>query len=96
MTFNKESLVQRAKEDLAERLRISENDIETKSVNEKEFPDMSLGAPAEGEMAAQMISSGWHINLSADGKDYEYRADKYQLRLVGYDGTNHVIDIVKL
>ena len=91
MSFNKDSAVERAKQDLAERSGVAESDIETKSVNEQDFPDMSLGAPASGEMSAQMISSGWRINLSADGKDYEYRADKYQLRLVGYDGTNHVI-----
>jgi len=58
---------------------------------EKDFPDMSLGAPVDGEMAAQMISSGWQIELSAGGKTYEYRADKYQLRLKGFNGTNYVI-----
>lgn len=91
MSFNQESAVQRAKEDLAERLGVSQELIETDSVSEQDFPDMSLGAPADDEMAAQMISSGWRINLGADGKEYEYRADKYQLRLVGFDGTNHVI-----
>jgi len=53
---------------------------------------MSLGTPVADEMSAQMISSGWQINLQADGKDYEYRADKYQLRLRGFKGTNHVIE----
>lgn len=92
MSFSKDSAVQRAKKDLANRLGVSENEIETVSVNEKEFSDMSLGAPAEDEMSAQMISSGWQINLSADGKKYDYRADKYQLRLHGYKGKNHVIE----
>lgn len=92
MKFNKESAVERAKKDLAERSGIAVNDIETKSINEREFSDMSLGASVGGEMAAQMLVSGWQINLSATGKDYEYRADKYQLRLVGYNGTNHVIE----
>jgi hypothetical protein len=91
MSFDKDSAVERAKEDLAKRLDVSENEIETKSVSEQEFPDMSLGAPANDEMSAQMISSGWRINLGANGKDYEYRADKYQLRLVGFNGKNHVI-----
>lgn len=92
MSFNKDSAVQRAKKDLAERLDVAESDIETISVNEKEFPDMSLGAPAEDEMSAQMIASGWQINLRANGKKYDYRADKYQLRLYGYNGKNHVIE----
>ncbi len=92
MSFNKDSAVQRAKKDLANRLSISEKDIETASVNEKEFPDMSLGAPVGDEMSAQMIASGWQINLLADGKKYDYRADKYQLRLHGYKGTNYVVE----
>ncbi len=92
MSFSKDSAVQRAKKDLANRLGVSEKDIETVSVNEKDFPDMSLGAPAEDEMSAQMISSGWQIDLSADGKKYDYRADKYQLRLHGYKGKNHVVE----
>ncbi len=91
MSFNQDSAVRRAKEDLAERLSISEDEIETDSVNEQDFPDMSLGAPVDDEMSGQMITSGWRIHLGANGKTFEYRADKYQLRLVGFDGTNHVI-----
>lgn len=90
MSFNKDTAIQRAKQDLAGRLNISEKDIAA-SASEKDFPDMSLGAPASGEMSAQMISSGWQIDLSAGGKKYEYRADKYQLRLKGFKGTNHVV-----
>jgi hypothetical protein len=92
MKFNKDSAVQRAKSDLAKRLSVKENEIKDVSVSETDFPNMSLGAPADGEMAAQMISTGWKINLSADGKNYEYRADKYQLRLCGFKGTNYVIE----
>src|SRR5215210_1362023 len=92
MSFNQQSAVQRAKQDLAQRLGISENEIQLASVAEKDFPDMSLGAPVEDEMSAQMISSGWQIDLEAGGKQYDYRADKYQLRLCGFRGTNHVIE----
>ena len=92
MKFNRETAVERAKEDLARRLKVKESDVKTASVQERDFPDMSLGAPASDEMSAQMISTGWQINLKADGKNYEYRADKYQLRLRGYKGTNHVIE----
>lgn len=91
MGFTKESAVERAKQDLANRLKISESDITEGDVAKVDFPDMSLGAPANGEMSAQMISTGWRINLNAKGKDYEYRADKYQLRLKDADGNNHVI-----
>lgn len=92
MSFNKDSAVQRAKADLAERLDVSEADIKEISANEMDFPDMSLGAPVEDEMSAQMISSGWQITLEAEGETYEYRADKYQLRLRGFHGTNYIIE----
>ncbi len=91
MGFTKESAVERAKQDLAARLRLGESEIEEGSVTKVDFPDMSLGAPAADEMSAQMISTGWKIDLHAKGKTYEYRADKFQLRLKGYDGGNHVI-----
>ena len=91
MSFTKDSAVQEAKNDLAKRLSISADEIEEMSVEDTDFPDMSLGAAVEDEMSAQMISSGWRINLSAGGKDYEYRADKYQLRLRGFNGTNHIV-----
>jgi hypothetical protein len=42
-------------------------------------------------MSAQMISSGWLIKLRAHGKKFEYRADKHQLRLRGFKGTNHLV-----
>lgn len=90
MSFTKDTAVQRAIQDLAGRLSIPEKDI-TASASEKDFPDMSLGAPVADEMSAQMISSGWQIDLYAGGKKYEYRADKYQLRLKGFNGTNHVV-----
>ena len=92
MSFNQQSAVQRAKKDLAQRLDISENEIQLASVAEKDFPDMSLGTPVEDEMSAQMISSGWQINLTAGGKPFEYRADKYQVRLRGFKGTNYIIE----
>lgn len=91
MSLTQESAVKLAKKDLAERLGLNENDIKEGSVAKVDFPDMSLGAPASGEMSAQMISTGWKIGLNANGKQFEYRADKYQLRLKGFNGRNHVI-----
>ena len=92
MSFTKESAAEHAKNDLANRLKISVGEIKQKSISEMDFPDMSLGAGEKGEMSAQMISSGWQISLSAGGKKYEYRADKYQLRLRNFDGANYVIE----
>jgi hypothetical protein len=91
MGFTKEDVTAAAKQDLADRLGVDERSVEELSVTGREFPDMSLGAPADGEMSAQMIATGWEIKLGAEGKTYEYRGDKYQLRLVGFDGRNYVV-----
>lgn len=92
MSLTKETATQKATDDLAERLEIEQDSIKISSVEDKEFSNMSLGAAVNDEMAAQMISYGWSINLSADGEDYEYRGDKYQLRLVDFEGENYMIE----
>ncbi len=61
-------------------------------MTKSDFPDMALGASVGGEISAQMISTGWIIKLSAGSRSYEYRADKFHLRLVGFSGKNFVID----
>lgn len=91
MSFNKSSATERAKSDLANRVGVAESDIETISVEDTDFPDMSLGAPVADEMSAQMISTGWRINLRAGGKNYEYRADKTEMRLFDYEGANYIV-----
>lgn len=92
MSFTRESAVERAKTDLAARLKKDVSEINELGTADTDFPDMSLGAPADGEMSAQMISSGWQIKLGVNGKHYEYRADKYQLRLHDFEGENYVIE----
>lgn len=92
VSFSQESATERAKTDLAHRLKIAESDIKVSSIDEKDFPNAALGAAVENEMAMQMISSGWQINLEANNKTYEYRADKYQIRLCGFKGKNYIIE----
>ena len=91
MSLSRETTVETAKNDLAARLSISTGEIVEKGLVDKDFPDMSLGAPVANEMSAQMISSGWQIMLDAAGMSYEYRADKYQLRLKGFEGKNFIV-----
>jgi len=91
MKFTRESSVEAAKNDLAKRLNIAADEIEERGVTDTEFRDMSLGAASDGEMAAQMLVSGWRIALAANGRTYEYRGDKYQLRLHNFEGENYVI-----
>lgn len=91
MGFTRESALLRAKRDLAERTGVDEIEVQA-NVTERDFPDMALGAAEPGEMAAQMISSGWQIDLTLGGQKYEYRADKYQLRLYNFEGRNYVVE----
>jgi hypothetical protein len=91
MSFTRESAVELAKKDLAARLKIGVGEITEQGIADKDFPDMSLGAPEKDEMSAQMISSGWQIKLGVNGATYEYRGDKYQLRIHNFNGANHVI-----
>jgi len=91
MSLTGESATAAAKKDLANRLGVDADNIEEISVTKTDFPDMSLGAAASGEVSAQMISTGWEIKLGVDGKEYEYRADKYQLRLVNFEGCNYLV-----
>ncbi len=92
MSFTKLTAVELAKQDLAKRLKLPEAEVREFGVTDREFPDMALGAPEKGEMSAQMISSGWQIKLGAGGKTYEYRADKYHVRLHNFKGENYVIE----
>lgn len=91
MAPSKEEAIQKARQDLAQRLGVSESDIETHVVDEADFPDTALGAAGEDEMSGQMITPGWRIKLGAKGQSFEYRANQHQVRLHNYKGTNYRI-----
>jgi hypothetical protein len=91
MAQSKEDATQKARRDLAQRLGLSESDIETQAVEDTEFPDMALGAPEADEMSGQMITPGWRIRLRANGQSFEYRANPLQARLYNYKGGNYRI-----
>jgi hypothetical protein len=91
MAYTKEEAVESARRDLAGRLGVAEGDISDDSVEESDFPNTALGAPLDDEMSGMMITSGWRIRLAADGRTYEYRADRNQLRLYDFKGANYKI-----
>jgi len=91
MSINKDGAVQNARRDLAKRLNIDPADVKEQSVEDSDFPDMSLGAAEDGEMSGQMITPGWRIRLEANGQTFEYRADKNQVRLYKFKGKNYRI-----
>jgi hypothetical protein len=89
MSLSKNGAVENARNDLAKRLKIDAGEVKEKSVEDADFPDMALGASEDGEMSGQMITKGWRIKLEAQGKNFEYRADKNQLRAFNFKGKNH-------
>jgi hypothetical protein len=91
MSINKDGAVQDARRDLAKRLNIDPGDVKERSVEDSDFPDISLGAAEDGEMSGQMITPGWRIRLEANGQTFEYRADKNQVRLYKFKGKNYRI-----
>lgn len=91
MALSKDGAVENARNDLAKRLNLNPADVKERSVEDSEFPDMALGAAEDDEMSGQMMTSGWRIRLEAQGKTYEYRADKNQVRLYDFQGKNYRI-----
>ena len=89
MAISKDEAVEKARKDLAQRLNVDANTIKQQSVEDSDFPDMALGAGEDGEMSGQMITRGWRIQLEAQGKTFEYRADKNQLRAYKFKGKNY-------
>ena len=89
MAISKADAIAKARKDLAQRLNVDASAIKEQSVEDDDFPDMALGAAEDDEMSGQMITSGWRIRLGANGQNYEYRADKNQVRLVGFKGKNY-------
>lgn len=89
MALSKEKAIKKARQDLAERLGVSESDIETQTVVDADFPDTALGASVADEMSGQMITPGWRIKLRAKDQMFEYRANKQNLRLYNHEGENY-------
>jgi hypothetical protein len=91
MSNSKEDAISKARQDLAKRLGVKENDIKEGGVEDVEFPDTSLGAGTDDEMSGQMLTKGWRIRLRANNRSYEYRADRNQVRLYKFKGRNYVL-----
>ncbi len=73
---DKENLINKAKEDLAERLDVIKEEIKVKSTQKKDWPDSSLGCPKPGMMYAQVITPGYLIVLETVGKGYNYHTSQ--------------------
>lgn len=69
-------VVDRAVDDLAERMEIDRNQITVAAVEPVNWPDTSLGCPRPDMMYAQVITPGYRILLSYEGQTYEYHSDR--------------------
>ena len=71
-----QSLIERAKEDLAQRLSISMTEINLVEVVEVEWSDSSLDCPQPGMEYLQVIIPGYRIQLESGGNIYEYHSNR--------------------
>ena len=71
-----QNLIDKAKEDLAQRLSISITQIRFIEVNEVIWPDSSLGCPQEGMVYLQVLTPGYLIRLEYANNQYEYHSGK--------------------
>jgi hypothetical protein len=67
----KRAVVQTAREDLAQRLKISERSIELAGrVEEVTWPDACLGCPEAGMVDTQMLTPGFRVTVRSNNNLY--------------------------
>ena len=64
-----------ARHDLAGRLKVSTKDVRVSSVRAQTWPDAGLGCGVGDASSSPGETRGFLIELSHDGKDYEYHSD---------------------
>ena len=64
-----------ARADLAERFERDPAEVQVISVTAQEWPDACLGLADEGEVCAQVITSGYLVTLGLSGNEYTFRTD---------------------
>jgi hypothetical protein len=84
---SEDALVQRAKADLADQLSIRRDKIAVESVEQRQFPDASLGVPEPGRAYAQVVTPGYVIQLIAGDTVYEYHAGDDRVVLASGEGN---------
>lgn len=69
-----QTLIEYAREDLAQRLSVSPASIDLVEIDEVFWPDASLGCPQTGQVA-QDKTQGYLVKLAYAGNEFEYHAD---------------------
>ena len=70
-----QSLIEKAKADLAQRLSISASQINVRGIQNVLWPDDSLGCPQPGMTYTQALVQGYLIILESQGREFEYHAN---------------------
>lgn len=71
-----QSLIEKAKGDLAQRLSITAAEINVTETRDVTWPDASIGCPQEGMVYAQVLTPGYLILLEYANNQYEYHTGK--------------------
>jgi hypothetical protein len=71
-----QSLIEKAKADLAQRLSLSGTQINLVEFTEVEWSDSSLGCPQAGMDYLQVITPGYLILLEVNAQTYEYHSNR--------------------
>jgi hypothetical protein len=86
-TSGLEGIIHMAREDLAQRLAVAEDQINVIETVEVEWSDSSLDCPQPGMEYLQVITPGYRIVLEAGGTQYEYHSNR-DAYVVFCDNTN--------
>ena len=68
-------LAEQARADLAKKLGVEKDAVTINFFRPAEWPDASLGCPAEGQVYTQQLTKGFTIELASAGRNYEYHSD---------------------
>jgi hypothetical protein len=71
-----QTLIEKTKEDLANRLVIPTEEISFAEITEAEWSDASLGCPQPGMDYLQVITPGYRILLEVNTQIYEYHSNR--------------------
>jgi|WetSurMetagenome_2_1015567.scaffolds.fasta_scaffold844843_1 hypothetical protein len=72
--ISKDDYLKMAIDNLSNMEHLDKTKIIVKSAEVIDWGDTSLGCPKEGMIYAQIITPGYKIMLSAEGKDFDYHA----------------------
>jgi hypothetical protein len=74
--YSLQNLIEKAKDDLAQRLSIPITQINLIEALEVEWSDSSLGCPQPDMFYTQVITPGYRILLEANARVYEYHSNR--------------------